>query len=61
MYITPTTQTAPTASDLGTPVEARPVGEFAQVLKNLLTGEKLTVPTPDVKKLAQEQEDSDGG
>ena len=61
MYITPTTQTAPTASDLGTPVEARPVGEFAQVLKNLLTGEKLTAPTPDVKKLAQEQEDSDRG
>jgi hypothetical protein len=61
MYITPTTQTAPTASDLGTPVEARPVGEFAQVLKNLLTGEKLTAPTPGVKKLAQEQEDSDGG
>lgn len=61
MYITPTTQTAPTASDLGTPVEARPVGEFARVLKNLLTGEKLTAPTPDVKKLAQEQEDSDGG
>ena len=28
MYITPTTQTAPTASDLGTPVEARPVGEL---------------------------------
>ena len=61
MYIIPATQTTPTASDLGTSVETRPAGEFAQVLKNLLIDEKLTEPTPDVKKLLQEQEDSDGG
>ncbi len=60
MYIIPTTQTAPTASDLGQPVEARPVGGFAQVLKDLMTGEKLVAPTPDVPQLAQEQGNSEG-
>ncbi len=61
MYIIPTTQTLPTDSDLGTPVEARSMGEFAQVLKDLLTVEKLTSPTPDVRKLAQEQGGSEEG
>lgn len=60
MYIIPTTQTAPTASDLGQPVEARPVGGFAQILKDLMIGEKLVAQTPDVSQLTQEQGNSEG-